>query len=154
MCGAIVSELRKAIVEGTLLDICQQCIRFGDVVEIAKPSMVRPPQKIPLYMLSPPLPLKEEDGIILEYARKVKMAREKRGMTQEELAKEIGERVSIIQKVELSSLEPPLKLARKLEQFLKISIVEKGSPTVEESVKEVNIRDESLTIGDLLKLKK
>ena len=53
----------------------------------------------------------------------VKKAREKQGLTQNELARKIGEKTSVISKIESGKLRPTIPLARKLEHALKIKIV-------------------------------
>ena len=96
----------------------------------------------------------EEDYHIIsrDYARIVKEAREKLGLEQHQLAERIAERESVIHRIESGLLEPPIKLAKKLEISLKIKLIELY---VEEQKGNVDFRNKALTIGDLIgKLKK
>ena len=72
-------------------------------------------------------------------------------LKQEELAQKIAEKVSVIHKVESKHLRPSLALAKKLEHFLNIKLIEKYK---EEKTKTLDFTDSALTIGDLIKFKK
>jgi putative transcription factor len=79
----------------------------------------------------------------------VREARERLGLTQEELANLVQERVSVIKKVECGSLRPPLSLARNLEKVLKVRIIK------ELKDEDIHITpppsvSRRLTLGDLL----
>ena len=67
-------------------------------------------------------------------------------LTQEELGKKLNEKMSIIKKIENEELEPGLVLAKKLENFLSVKLVN-------EDRGEIDFKDKKLTVGDLLKLK-
>ena len=47
----------------------------------------------------------------------IRVAREKKGWSREELAKKIYEKVSVINRIESGKMVPDIKLARKLEKF-------------------------------------
>lgn len=142
MCGA-ETELVDAIIEGTLLHVCRRCAGFGETVAVKGPA---------------PAPLKQKKAVVEEalhyvvpdYAVRVKQAREKRGWTQEDLARSLRERESVIHKIESGHMKPPLALAQKLEKALGITLVELYE---EPAQRTVNFKDSALTIGDLVKLK-
>ena len=142
MCGK-EKKLVNAVVEGTMLMVCGECAKFGNVVEITKPRIERNVIKV-----------KKEDQIDViddNYAEKIRNAREKRGLKQDELAKAIAVKESLIHKFETGQMSPSVSIARKFEQFLRIKLI---SEHKEERIKkEINLKDEHLTIGDLLKLK-
>lgn len=69
--------------------------------------------------------LGEDLDLIENYGEIIRNARIKMGISQEELAKQISEKLTIIKKIEQGSFKPPIELARKLEKFLKIKIIEK-----------------------------
>ena len=72
-------------------------------------------------------------------------------MKQEDLAKKLNEKESVIHNIEAERLEPNITLARKLERFLKVKLVDEGQ--VESSV--ASGRDASpVTIGDVIKIRK
>ena len=144
VCGKNFDNLEKAIVEGVMINVCHDCSKFGKIIPVRKP-LIGPRRIIPVQT-------KEVmEDIVTDYAEIIKKAREKKGLKQEELAKNIAEKESVISKVEGGSLKPSFILAKKLEQFFGIKLIE-----YLEEKKEVNLnlKDNGLTIGDLLKLKR
>jgi Predicted transcription factor, homolog of eukaryotic MBF1 len=65
----------------------------------------------------------ERLGYVEDLGEVIREARERLGLTQEELANLVHERVSVIKKVESGSLKPPLTLAKNLERVLKVRLV-------------------------------
>jgi putative transcription factor len=89
--------------------------------------------------------------IVANYSKIIKSAREKTGLKQEELAKKIAEKESVIHKLESGIMKPDIPLARKLEKFLRITLVE--SVEVSDDVEEKRSSSEGLTLGDLIRIK-
>ena len=143
LCG-VDDRLVDAIVEGSVLKVCSRCKAFGDVIEVHS-EMVRKEQPRRVFFKEP------EEYVTDDYGIVIKNAREKLGLKQEELAKKINEKESVIHKLESEQLKPSLIIANKLERFLGIKIVEKYE---ENSKPDINFKNASLTVGDLLKLKK
>ena len=141
LCGK-KSELFRTKIEGTIVNVCEKCSKFGEIIErVIKEEENKIVKK----------KIREE---IIEEIRKgygaiIKNAREKLGLTQEELARKINEKESLIHKLENELVEPSLKLAEKLERFLKIKLIEIYS----DENKYIKNNDEKLTIGDLLNVK-
>ncbi|MBU2406933.1 MAG: TIGR00270 family protein, partial [Nanoarchaeota archaeon] len=99
--------------------------------------------------------IKQDDlaeGIVDGYSKIVKEGREKKGLKQEELAKEIAEKESLIHSIESGHIKPSFKTAKKLEVYLNISLIEKYEKKI--GKKDVNFKDELITIADLLRAKK
>jgi len=147
LCGK-EGHLQEAIIEGSFLSVCGFCSRFGKVVTINKikeKKMALPNRQIEIQ--------EEVELIVKDYASKIKDAREKEELTQKILGQYIGEKESIIQKIESGHHEPSVKLAKKLEKFFKIKLIEKH---IEENAqtKKINLNDSYLTIGDILNMKK
>ncbi len=146
LCGA-EEELFLAEVEGTNLNVCKNCSKFGKVIE--KTQMNEIPKKTEKVKTAPD---KERVQIIVDnYSSLIKKKRESLGLKQKELAKKIAEKESVIHKIESGHIEPNINLARKLEKDLSIRLIE------EEKVEEVAIKpktkDLTVTIGDMLKPK-
>lgn len=146
MCGRESEKVIDAIVEGTMLNVCEPCSKFGRVIAIKKPDIEKiepqPRVKTTIEII---------ESIIDDYSEKVKNAREKLNMKQIDLARQIAEKESTIHSIEIGKLKPTLKLARKLEQFLRINIIEKET---EAAKKTLDFQDKNLTIGDLINVKK
>lgn len=143
LCG-VEDCLVDAIVEGSVLKVCSRCKEFGDVIEVHKDE-VRREQPKKVYFKEP------EEYVVDDYGNKVKNAREKLGLKQEDLAKKINEKESTIHKVESRQLKPSIILANKFEKFLSINLIEKYKETEKPKI---DFRSGSLTVGDLLRLKK
>lgn len=147
MCGN-ETELFRAVIEGTELRVCKNCAGFGKVLQkIRVPAKEKKKKQEELSEEEPEV----IQVIVPDYAKKVKQARESLGLKQEELAKKLNEKESIIHKVETGHYKPNLMLAQKLEHFLKIKLVEEY--TAEKTEKKESTSSEGLTIGDLIKLK-
>ena len=144
MCGR-EGRLIKAKVEGTLLDFCGSSSRFGEIVSAPKKPFFKkklPPQS------------KEEiiETIIPEYAKLIKNARERRGLKQEDVARGLAEKESLLNRIESGHQEPSIILARKLERFFKIRLLEMSKDKVATVLKtEKNQRKDTFTIGDFIK---
>ena len=91
----------------------------------------------------------EEEKNYENFAEKIKKARERKEITQEDLAKFIAEKESVIHQLESGKLKPNFKLAHKLEVFLNISLVDKVETKLKKD-KKVDFKDGNLTIGDII----
>ncbi len=138
LCGKN-TQLVRAIVEGTEVNVCENCGKYGKVLR--KPVVKNAPKPVIQEVL---------DVVTQDYAKLIREAREKRGLTQKEFAKELNEKESILQKIENGNFTPPISMARKLEKLLKIKLVE-----LEEEEKQQTAKGKSgtLTIGDVIKTK-
>jgi len=142
MCGH-EGEMVDAIVEGSMLHICRKCSRFGEVITVEKPVYMEGlPKKVSV---------QEAQKYVMDNCGElVRKARDKKGWTQEQLAHHLRERESVVKHVENGHLKPHLALAEKIERALGIVLI----VTYEEpQQKTMNLREEGLTIGDLIKLK-
>ena len=63
--------------------------------------------------------------VVSDYSTVIRQARERMGLTQSDLAKMIGEKESIIRRLESGRMSPTLDLARKLEKALKVKLIER-----------------------------
>lgn len=157
MCGR-EGPTSKAIVEGSMIAVCSRCSKFGNVIEVSPPIIeTREPQKTPLKQK--PIIVKKEEPksitiIVSDCSSRIRAAREKMLLTQEELAKAIAEKESVIQKVESSQFEPPISLARKLELFLKVNLIKELKEDDLDRPKKLDFKYGSMTIGDMIRLRK
>ena len=142
LCGKS-SKLVDAVIEGSMLSVCNNCAKFGDIVVIPKKQEITPPRKVRIEEFP--------EVISPEYPKKIKSAREKLDFTQKELALKVAEKESTIHQLESGKMKPTMTLAKKLENYLKIVLIEEY-PSQEKS--SLNFSDPKLTIGDVLNLKK
>jgi putative transcription factor len=149
MCGAEDAGY-KAEIEGTLMDVCRNCARYGKTVS----SPRRKGRDFRSRKPKTRQPYSEEElnlTIISNYGQTIKQKREKIGLSQEDFAKHINEKSSLIGKIETNQFEPSIKLAKKIEKFLHISLIERSEETPRQ--KQAKNKD-TLTIGDLIQIKK
>ena len=137
------AELFRAVVEEVELNVCSDCSAYGKVIG-KKQEQIK--------VIKPKSAHKNEEAelIVEEFASIVKNARESLGMTQKEFAVRINEKESFIHKLETGSIEPSIPLARKLEKFLKVKLIEQ----YKESEKIIsNEKSEGMPLGDFIKIK-
>ena len=144
LCGKI-APLVRARVEGTELNVCAACGGYGKVLHVLRS------RELPKKIRKKPSPPAIVESIVSEYSNRIRKAREKKGLTQEDFAKLVNEKVSVIKKLEHGEFEPSLDLAKKLEKLLHITLIEKREIEPAHTGKS---KDEPLTIGDVLKFKK
>jgi putative transcription factor len=145
MCGAS-GFLLKAFVEGTELKVCKNCAKYGKVV-----GKVRAPSKKSIKVRQRTEEPEIVEVIVENYSSIVKNAREEKGLKQEELAKNISEKESRIQKVESGDFKPSIKLAKKIEKFLRVKLIEDYEET-HSALPKTN--PGKVTVGDLIKFRK
>ncbi len=155
LCGK-ETQLARAKIERAILSVCPVCAKYGDILEEKKaetPRFKRADQPARAEHFSFQKTEIPENSIEDNYALIIKTAREKAGLTQEQLAKAIAEKENIIHRMETRQQEPPLKTAKKLEQFLHIKLITKEKKE-ETSSLDIDFSETEMTIGDLLKLSK
>lgn len=120
LCGKNVNALNRVELEGTIVEVCDSCVKFGRAVEtkLYKPMA----KKLQLTKLAG---FDNDMELAADYGTRVKKAREARILTCAEFARAINERESVIKRVEGQSIAPDDTLARKIERFLEIRLKEK-----------------------------
>lgn len=163
VCGRkIQGKPVKAIIEGAKLTVCNDCSRHGRIVlEEIKQAMPIPTQKTTSTTTKPTQVkmqkvkvediLEEKIELVEDFAQRIRQAREKLGLTQEDLGKKINEKASLLKKIESGKLKPDNKLANKIEHALRIKLLipSKGDMPTSEMPKP---KSQGLTFGDLLQL--
>ncbi|SRR3989344_1734443 len=150
ICGTAKGDFTQSIIEGAILNVCNNCSKFGAVIQ--KHSIEEPVKKIEAsqgFRYHEP-----NENIVENYATLIKEAREKKKINQEELANAIAEKSSIVYKIESGTLTPEIKMCKKLEQFLGIKLINVESPAIiKEGKKDLDFKNKKLTIGDVIRLK-
>jgi len=135
----------KALVEGTELTVCDKCARLGKGAKlIPRISHKKEIQKQETITTEP----ETIQSIVQDYGPKIRKARMKLDMTQEEFAKKLNIKESILQKIENSAFEPPVDMAEKLEKILHIRLIEE---TETEKVTITKEKTDVMTIGDVIR---
>ena len=148
MCGK-QGNLVIAMIEGTELKVCKDCAKFGKILREIKPK----PTELKETRLKQ---IQEEEQepiqiIVDDFAKLIKNKRESLGINQKDFAKKINEKISLIHNLESGKFTPGISLAKKLEKALGIKLVEE----YEEKHEKIKTEPaDSLTIGDIIRLKK
>ena len=145
MCGKIEEPLVRAIIEGVELAVCSKCSKFGKALgpirRIVKKEVQRHVE-----------PKEEKIQLIAEnYSELIKKKRESMGLSQKDFAIKLSEKESTIHHMENHTLEPNLALAKKLEKFLGIKLIEENK---EEFDAPKQKKDMGFTLGDFIKVRK
>ncbi len=158
MCGKDVTFCKKVTIEGVHLEVCAECSKFGTEARKAAPEPEGPKPIITQRLEVREKRAQQRDiyssqetvELVEDFAAKIRSAREKRGMSQKDLAAKINERVTVLSKIETGDMRPDEKLIAKLQKELGIALKEKVSPVV--AAKESGPR--TLTLADLIKMEK
>jgi putative transcription factor len=156
MCGSETEVLLKTDIEGSVLNVCRNCAAFGKVMgEVRTAPKQRKSEKRHTQEREMPAAIHDEQEPILVivpgFSQKIKEAREKRGLDQAKFAKQINEKDSLIHKLETGTIEPSIKLAHKIEQFLGITLVQEYK---DEKIASTSDSAKQVTIGDMIRLRK
>lgn len=146
MCGS-EGKLYQAVIEDAELNVCHECSKFGKVIGVVKQNEVDN-EAVKASKESKPEIM---EMIVQDYAEKIRKKRGSLGLKQEEFAKKISEKESLIQKIEAGHFEPSIVLAKKIGKFLKIKLTEEYEETHE---KQVQSKTGSFTLGDFIKKNK
>lgn len=148
ICGQpIMGKPNKVIVEGAKLVVCDECSKLGvEKWEEKKPATSHPKQFPKPAGYSKPSALDDELALIEDYGLKIKMEREKRSWSQEELASKINEKTSFISKIETGKVIPNIMVTKKLEHLLGITL----RTTIPQVKVEPSKTTAGLTLGDLI----
>jgi uncharacterized protein (TIGR00270 family) len=144
MCGRN-DHLVKAVIAGSFLNVCKKCSNHGQVIEDKK-------VEITINRLNTAYTRHHEEEleeIVPNYSELLKKAREHKGLTQEQVARDIAEKESVVHKLEIGHAKPSVKLAKKLEQYFRIKLIETEQDEVPKQRK-LDFKEGNLTIGDLI----
>ena len=148
MCGS-KEAMFVADVEGSLLNVCNSCKSYGKVKSMVKAEQSKIKKKEAAQKKTE---LEKEiiQLIVSDFAKRIRDKREKLKLNQEDFAKKISEKESLVHKLEVGEFEPSIQLARKLEKFLGISLIEQHHEVKSTTPK---VKSDTFTIGDFIKIK-
>lgn len=144
LCGKNVDKLFLAEVEGSKVEVCEACGKFGKVLEEIKPKVER------VFVEKQSIPQLEgpEEEFKSNYGKIIIQARQKLELERKDFAKKINEKESIIRRVELQQMTPDEKLRKKIENFLEIKLTEVYEPKKLER----GLPESTLTLGDIIEV--
>jgi putative transcription factor len=136
VCGSpLRASPNRVEIDGAVMIVCNNCSKLGKPLGPAAPvhGRVNPVQNALRTMAYRPIDVEFE--VDPDYNTKIRQAREKLGLSQEQLGQLLNEKPSVIKMVESKKLKPDLTLTRKFMHQLKINLLvslselEGGRPT-------------------------
>ena len=135
MCGKEVPTTRPVFIEGSRLNVCPNCSKFGDDYRASQSKNGAPgpsAQVIEQRLQRREQRMKTKDvyrgaetvELIDDYGGVIRKARLAKGMDLDQFAASILEKKGILAKVEANDLIPDDKLVKKLEKALDIKLTE------------------------------
>ena len=150
----------RTLIEGAKLTVCIECSKHGKIIREEEAEFGQRVPKKPLTPVSfvqkkKPVQAKVDttQEIVEGYDSKIRQAREKLGLSHEELGKKINEKASVLSKLETGKMTPNNMLVTKLEHVLKIKLL---VPIKEEKISQgfPKSPNRETTLGDLIQLNK
>ena len=170
MCGAETDSPTAVKIEGAEIDVCDDCAEFG--TEVHQPASESASTKYSTGSSDggssassggggasgssggstsrAPDMFDDMEEVAQDYDERIRSAREASGLSQEELAKELNEKASLIRKLERGSMLPSDSVQSKLERRLDIALTEGG---VEDTEWEGGSASGEYTLGDVVQRK-
>jgi len=162
VCGnEIYGKTIKAIIDGVKLFVCSGCAQFSssnwkrDFPKYGVTTKTLDPST------KPPLPLKRKTSsnlpqsfdLVEDFGQRIRVGRMKQNLSHEDLSRMIGTKISILRKLETGKMVPDQSLAKKLERFLKINILQ-TPPESSKLEKDYVKKASELTLGDVVIIQK
>ena len=162
ICGRqIDGQSFKVVVEGAKMLVCRKCQALGEPYQDDTPAVPRPqivitgpvgPVRIPR------APQRKSDGLPKDvdelevtdnFPEIIRKRRMKLGLSQDELANRVKEKLSVIQKIETGKVAPNTRLCKLLEHELKVKLL---VPLKETEIPKSTAPTE-VTLGDIVKIR-
>jgi len=169
MCGAETASPTRVKIEGAELKVCDNCVGFGTEIRTQKPSSSSTKYSTSSSSGSSSKStasstsggssgggrrrdmFDEMEEVVTDYDDRIRGGRESEGLTQEELAKQLNEKASLIRKLERGDVLPSDTVQRKLERALGITLTEGVSD--DDSEWSGGSATGGTTLGDVVKRK-
>jgi putative transcription factor len=144
------------IVEGARMEVCHRCRNLGTpwIEPVSRKEPFKPASSrrgSPRRTRRQTYEISESLGIVENYGVKIKNARRKMGLSHEDIGRKIGEKVSLLKKIEREKMVPSNELAAKLEHLLKIKLISEIDEL--EKTRVPSQPDRTLTLGDIVQFK-
>ena len=150
ICGRkIEGEVYRRVVEGAKLIVCRRCAKYGEASWEPEPH-AKASRRAPSVRRAKSKDMLEEVEryrVVEGYGRIVKEARERMGLSPKELAERLGEKESVIKRIEREELVPDMVLVGKLRTVLRVELL---APS-EEVKPPAQPKPRKPTLGELVK---
>jgi putative transcription factor len=137
MCGKDVDLTSRVRIEGSVLNLCSDCARFGKALDPpSPPALVAAAPRRAVYSggasraggggrSMQERDLYQEIGemeLAPDWSKRIRVAREALHWTPEEFGKKLNEKKSVVLKIESGGFHPPDQLVRRIERLLKVRL--------------------------------
>jgi putative transcription factor len=157
--GKIWGKGVKVLLEGAKIVVCQSCAQDGKIVHEQKKRAYRTTSspKGSTQTRKRYIPEKKEDNleIVSDFAKRIRNARQSRGLNQDQFAQKLNEKPSLLRRIEANKVKPTIKLANKIQQVYGIKLI-KQIDTVEATELSSKYMKKSVgsSLGDIAFIKK
>jgi putative transcription factor len=147
ICGKkLIENPIKTKIESSIMLTCNECAKFGKIQR-------EPPKAKPRRSIKRVQRIREpSEEVVEDYNTIIREAREKKGLSREQLGERLYEKASVINRIESGKMVPDIKLARKLERTLNIKLIEKQDDIIAED--RSSSSSKGATIGDIARIKR
>jgi putative transcription factor len=123
LCGRQIIDGKKTVlIDDTIFNVCISCSKRGKPY-VSAVSPKRKPINIPTSKkTTTKIQLTDDTILNPEFAKLIREARTKKGLTHLQLGTQMNEKASLLRKFETGALKPDEILAKKLERFLGIKL--------------------------------
>lgn len=149
VCGAEEARVHEVTMEGSTLKACPACKNLGDEPSKPTPDRKRRPGKSGSRSRTGSI-YDDIENLVDDYPARIRESRERMGMTQKELASKVGEKRSLIKRLESGDKIPEDDVVESLERVLGVELIgESGDVEFEPSTE-----PGGLTLGDVASIKR
>ena len=122
LCGHQTPEKRRVVVDGTVFNVCVACSKHAKPYMAPQVAAKKKKNQPIAPKLQKKIGLADETLLTPNFARTIREARMRMGLTHEQLGMKMNEKVQILKKFETGALKPDEILAKKLERHLGIKL--------------------------------
>jgi putative transcription factor len=157
VCGRqIVGKPHRAVIEGAKMIVCGNCVSLAssywkETPQLGVKRTAKPLQRISVSGKKQPPELAETLELVDGFGLRIRQAREAMGLSHKNLGRKIGEKVSVLRKIESGKMTPDHMLAEKLEHALKIKLL--VPPSEPKTPSAALSQPREITLGDIVRLK-
>jgi len=160
ICGGKIWKAQTVLIEGAKIVVCQNCAQYGKKV-----SPETKPFKLKMGPKANSKPVKQLKSnkteeflepsieVVSNYAEKIRDVRIQKNLNQDQFAKKLNEKPSLIRRIESGKVTPTIELAKKIESVYKIQLLDK-SDKGDVDVKNYMKKQKRSTLGDMAFIKK
>ncbi|KPV63233.1 MAG: transcription factor [Candidatus Bathyarchaeota archaeon BA2] len=157
VCGRqIVGKPYKAVIEGAKMVVCSDCAKLGSAYWEEKPQRrvkrtAKPLLRISVSEKKQPPALAEALELVDDFSLRIRRAREGMELSHEDLGRKIGEKVSVLRKIESGKMTPDHRLAEKLQHALRVELL--VPPSEPKAPSAALFQPREITLGEVVRLK-